>query len=274
MVNYILIDGSYYCFYRYHSLRKWWSNAHKDDPLGEPSQNEIFVDKFKKMYVENINKIAKKLGINKNEDVKILIGKDCPRNNIWRKQLYHEYKSNRDSNGNSDISYFFNLAYNELISDEIKILSHPVLEADDCIAIYSKWILDADPDSKIYIIASDNDYLQLIYNEENNISCNQIEIYNLAFKNLKDQISNKNCNLFCKILMGDVSDNIPPIMSKCGIKTAQKYDTNRELFNQLLDSNEQIKNKYTFNRTLMDFNCIPEQYINEFMLENNIFSNF
>ena len=77
-------------------------------------------------------------------------------------------------------------------------------------------------------------------------------------------------NLFCKILMGDSSDNIGGIMKKCGIKTAQKYNDNPELFNDLLDNNPEIREKYEFNRTLMDFNCIPQNLIDEFM-EANVF---
>jgi 5'-3' exonuclease len=271
MTNYILIDGSYYCFYRYYSLIRWWNNAHKDESLGVPSNNDIFINKFKKMYVENINKLSRKLNINKDEEIKIIIAKDCPRQDIWRKKIYNEYKSNRDDNY-SDISYFFRLAYEELIYDElinykINILSHPQLEADDCIAIYTKQLLNVDLNNKIYIIASDNDYLQLVYDDN---LCEHIKIYDLSFKNLKEQNSNKNCNLFCKILIGDKSDNIKSIMPKCGVKTAQKYDNNRELFNQLLENNENIREKYEFNRLLMDFNLIPENLINEFISMNNL----
>ena len=43
------------------------------------------------------------------------------------------------------------------------VLEHPSLEADDCIAITVKYILDKhdEPDLKIHIITSDMDYLQL-----------------------------------------------------------------------------------------------------------------
>ena len=33
MENYLFIDGSYYCFYRFHALLTWWKNAHRDEPL-------------------------------------------------------------------------------------------------------------------------------------------------------------------------------------------------------------------------------------------------
>jgi hypothetical protein len=46
--TFIFIDGSYFCFYRYHSLLTWWKNAFPNDNLEDPYQNEIFVEKFKK----------------------------------------------------------------------------------------------------------------------------------------------------------------------------------------------------------------------------------
>lgn len=276
MTTYIFIDGSYYCFYRYFSLVTWWKLAHKDEPLGSPCENEIFINKFKQIFVKSVGKILKNiteirnttlatntsLATNTTPNIKIIVGKDCRRSDIWRCQLYPEYKANRENN--NDIKYFFELAYDELYSQSNidKIINHPKLEADDCIAIYSKYLLETEPDCNIYIITSDNDYLQLAENEP------RINIYNLAFKNLKEQKSAKNCNLFCKILMGDLSDNIPGIIQKCGIKTAMKYNDNIESFNMLLNDNNEIREKYELNRTLMDFNCIPENLINEFK-ENN-----
>ena len=47
---FIFIDGSYFCFYRYHSLLTWWKNAYPEqsDVLLDPYNNEKFVEKFKK----------------------------------------------------------------------------------------------------------------------------------------------------------------------------------------------------------------------------------
>ena len=47
--TFIFIDGSYFCFYRYHSLLTWWKNAYPEeiDVLQDPYQNPKFVEKFK-----------------------------------------------------------------------------------------------------------------------------------------------------------------------------------------------------------------------------------
>ena len=57
--TFIFIDGSYFCFYRYHSLITWWKNAFplEQDALLNPIENEKFVEKFKKTFVDNIQKI-------------------------------------------------------------------------------------------------------------------------------------------------------------------------------------------------------------------------
>ena len=50
-MNYILIDGSYYCFYRYYAIHAWFKNAHREVTLEDPYKNELFVEKFKKMFI-------------------------------------------------------------------------------------------------------------------------------------------------------------------------------------------------------------------------------
>ena len=51
----ILIDLSYFIFYRYYALIGWWKLAKPDDDLGNPIENEVFVEKFKKTFIDKIN---------------------------------------------------------------------------------------------------------------------------------------------------------------------------------------------------------------------------
>ena len=57
MSTYLFIDGSYFCFYRFHALLTWWKNAHRDEPLEDPYNNVIFVEKFKKVFNEKLMKL-------------------------------------------------------------------------------------------------------------------------------------------------------------------------------------------------------------------------
>jgi 5'-3' exonuclease len=265
--TFIFIDGSYYNFYRYHSLLTWWKNAFPEDTecLSDPYQNPIFVEKFKKTFGENIRSLQKKLQIDKTINPILIVGKDCKRENIWRTKLFPQYKANR-ANGQEDGFMggpFFKMVYEEdlFIKAGAKyILKHPQLEADDCIAISVKHILHLFPECSVYIITSDKDYLQLAEP--------RIHLYNLAFKKLTDQKSSTNnakCDLFCKIITGDISDNITSVFPKCGPKTAMKYFENEQLFNIKLNSSEDFQKKYELNKTLIDFNNIPQELVSEFM---------
>ena len=117
-----------------------------------------------------------------------------------------------------------------------------------------------NPSCNIYIITSDKDYLQLAQD--------RVHLYNLAFKKLTDQKSctgNAECDLFCKILTGDVSDNIPSVFPKCGPKTAIKYFENKDLLDKKLQESEVYKNAYELNQRLIDFRNIPEELVQEFI---------
>jgi 5'-3' exonuclease len=265
--TFIFIDGSYFCFYRYHSLLTWWKNAYPEekDVLQDPYQNEKFVDKFKKTFIDNVQKIPKSLKLDKSINPIIIIGKDCKRENIWRNELFPNYKGNR-TNGPEDGFMggpFFKMTYDEKLfiqGGARTILTHPKLEADDCIAITVKHLLNTYPMCNIYIITSDKDYLQLA--EE------RVQLYNLAFKKLTEQKSctgDSSCDLFCKILTGDTSDNIPSVFPKCGPKTAIKYFENRDLLEKKLHESEIYRNAYKLNKTIIDFNNIPEELVQEFM---------
>ena len=272
--TFIFIDGSYFCFYRYHSLLTWWKNAYPEqtDVLLDPYQNEKFVEKFAKTFVENVEKIPKNLKIDKSINPIIIVGKDCKRENIWRNTIFPNYKGTR-ANGPEDGFMggpFFKMIYEDelFIKGGAKtILKHPQLEADDCIAITTKHLLETYPTCNIYIITSDKDYLQLA--EE------RVQLYNMAFKKLTEQKSssgNALCDLFCKIVSGDPSDNIPSVFPKCGPKTALKYFNDRDLFEKKLNESEEYQKQYELNRTIIDFNRIPEELVNEFMTSPKIYN--
>ena len=263
--TFIFVDGSYYNFYRYFALMQWWKNAYPEEPLDDPYQNEKFVEKFKKTHVENLQGLAKKLKIPKNVTPIIIVGRDCKRENIWRNEIFPQYKANR-ANGMEDGFMggpFFKMAYDEqlFIKGGAKaILSHPRLEADDCIALSVKHIANRYPQCHIYIITSDRDYLQL--------NAHNIDLYNLTFKNIaesKSSTGNPEDDLEIKIIMGDTSDNIPSVFPKCGPKTALKCIENPEFFKKKLEEKPEYAAQYELNKKLVNFSCIPDNLVEEFM---------
>jgi len=263
--TFIFVDGSYYCFYRYFALLQWWKNAYPDEPLDDPYQNEKFVEKFRKTFVDNLQQMPKKLKIKK-EPVKpiLIVGKDCKREHIWRNDIFKHYKANR-VNGPEDGFMggpFFKMAYEEELFQKggaKAILKHPKLEADDCIALSVKHLVHRYPKCHIYIITSDRDYLQL--------NADNVDLYNLTYKNIAEKNSTGNAedDLEIKIIMGDTSDNIPSVFPKCGPKTALKCIEDPEFFKKKMNDNPEYYKQYKLNQLLVNFNNIPENLVEEFM---------
>lgn len=262
----IHIDASYYIFYRFYAILQWWKVAKKDElldkPLDDPIDNEEFVEKFRSTFISKLKEIPKKCGLNvKKDKITMVVARDCNRSNIWRKEIYPEYKQTRD-HSNFKGKLFFKMAYDDNLFEKAGITTiyyHPKLEADDCIALSVKKILETSNNNCI-IIGSDHDYLQLVND--------RVKIINLKYKNVAD---GKNVshdakkNLFVKIVMGDVSDNIPGIFPKCGIITANKCYDNKEYFEK-----KQTSESYRLferNNKIINFDYIPQHLISEFHLQ-------
>lgn len=289
MKYYIIIDASYFILYRYHALKAWWGFSNKEIPLGDlPHENEEFMQKYTTTFREKLLEIIHKLKIkpvknkshkNDKNEIKYIIAKDCPRSNIWRHDIYDGYKGTREKSETS-ISFIFKHVFennlfllNDKIEDktiaDIQIVEYDRLEADDCVSLCVKYIknkytlITSDnipqdynivPDYNITIIASDIDYLQL--------ASENINVYNLKYNKIND--NNYELNLFIKIITGDKSDNISGIFKKCGPKTAAKYFENMDEFYKKVNESEVYKGLYERNKTLIDFNSIPEIFSNGF----------
>lgn len=282
--NIILVDGSYFVFYRFYALLSWWKLRHADTYEAvkvSPIDNPEFVSQFNKLCKASLLNIHKQFNKtdNKNKQTKntlkeqkepvLCIAKDCRRSDIWRMAHFPEYKGTRDKV--ETIPPFFKYFYETIIPEtQHIILESPCLEADDCIAItiniISTYLVIHNislQEKKFIIIASDNDYLQLL-------SKDKTKLYDLKFTNLGE----KRCPdgdydfaLFCKIINGDKSDNISSVFSKQLNQTKMKqlYLNINEVGNKNNEQKEQYresilgihKSKYELNEMLVDFKHIP-----------------
>jgi 5'-3' exonuclease len=267
-VSFLFIDGSYFCFYRYHSIIRWWKSAYPETPIEDPFKNEQFVEKFRKTFVDTVRNLTKNLKLTLENPI-LIVGKDCKRENIWRNEFYDKYKATRNKEDGFMGGPFFKMVYEDKLFQEggvRAILTHPKLEADDCIAISVKHILQNIPNASVTIITSDKDYLQL--------AGPRVKIFNLAFKNISEAThgGTAEADLFCKIVMGDSSDNITSVLKKCGPKTALKCFQDRGYFDERMKK-ENAYEKFELNQKIIDFNCIPQNLIDEFIQsENSIYS--
>ena len=276
---FILVDTSYWIFYRYFAILQWWKHANPDDDLNNnPYNNKEFLDKFIKTFVDSLENFKKKQKLHKQRSkpatpCTIIAARDCPRSEIWRNKLYNAYKETRDKDDSFNGGPFFKHIYNNnnklLYEAGVNhVLRFPNLEGDDIIAICKKHIREKYPEARIIILANDHDYCQLLDDY-----CDIINFQNKNLRESKKVFVEPDKNLFYKIVLGDKSDNILPIFKKCGVKTCEKYYTNKEVFLEELTKDSGAKEKYELNRKLVDFNEIPETLISDLKKEINIIIN-
>lgn len=263
----ILVDTSYTSFYRFFATLRWYSFNNPDEfklknnNIYDWSTDNIFMEKYEKMYLNSIIKLIGSIIFDESE---IIFCMDSPKNLLWRTDILSNYKLDRlDLSEKSNYKGVFNYTYNKIIPniiDKYKNISSILIdkvEADDIIASICMYNKIHNPDKLIYIISGDKDFLQL--------GRQNIIFYNYKLKNpliLTEEEALLELNK--KILFGDKSDGISSIFPK-GFKTKLKNELllNINKLTEFLDKNEDIKNKYKMNQLLIDFNFIPIKYQEE-----------
>ena len=252
----ILVDTSYYVFYRYFATYRWYSFQHKskENPEEYIQNNESeFNEALFKHFDGDIGKLCKKW---KTTTDNIIFCKDCPRNDIWRLGLYPQYKQSRTTHKNFNPEAF-PVLYQKI--DQFKVVSMTSLEADDIAYLTHQTLRECGCTNKIIFITNDNDYIQM--KDDNN------EIYNLEGKgkNICERSSTTPDKvLLSKIINGDKSDNILPV----------KMPMSKAFLNQCLEMKEDdlastidelnINDKFALNQQLIDFRFIPVDKQREF----------
>lgn len=263
----IFIDGSYYIFYRFFATNFWFKKQeHTKDESSNITKNEIFMDKYKKIFGQTLEDLVKRHNVSWDN---LVFVKDCSRDEIWRHQHYDSYKSTRDATVSSEFDgEIFKYTYAHLLPSLMKkygfhFLDHPKMEADDVIAVCHQYIRTNNSNAEIIIITNDNDYIQL--------SDDHTQIYNLQNKRIEERVKQEPAlYLEYKIILGDKSDNIPSIMKKVGPKTAEKLATNPQAMQEFFSKNPEALKQYNINRTLIDFNYIDKKVRESLMRQLNI----
>lgn len=199
----------------------------------------------------------------------------CDSSPYWRKEFFPHYKAHRAKDREeSDIDW-------DSIKDFIKdlrqdleevfpypVVRHPGAEGDDCIGIITKYLqteVDLTDDNplatlsgskpNVLIVSSDHDYLQL-----------------QKYKGVKQwapmqkkYIVNSDPNfLIDKIITGDKGDGVPSVlMADDWLVNGEGRATPvtkavKEKFKSYDTLSDEEKKRYDRNRTLIDFDCIPD----------------
>ena len=209
----ILVDTSYWLYYRYFALRTWYKKAFPDttrdanfDMEHNWLEDTIFMNKFRKLFIDNIKTLVRKY---KSVMTNVVFCIDCSYKDIWRNTLVSDYKATRPESlkkkGFNSFNVFAYMKKDYLpelqVQYGVKILYHSKCEADDVIGHLAPYLISSGF-PMIYIIANDNDYLQI---------CNtRIKMIkgNMESSSTEYNVNTGEKYLIRKILLGDVSDNI------------------------------------------------------------------
>lgn len=189
--------------------------------------------------------------------------------NSWRKDIFPYYKANRSENRQKDgldwdeIFSWLNAMYEDLRDIfPYKTLKINRCEADDIIAVIcmKNGVFLNDGTEKFLIMSKDHDFKQLHYFSN---------VYQYDNTNKKYIVeSNPEEALKVHIMRGDSGDGVPNILStedtfvakkRQKVFTAKRMEHYSILANRLAEP--EIQSRYLMNKKLVDFNEIPEDFV-------------
>lgn len=248
--------------------------------IGHKASAMVIKDKSE-VDVEDILKPIHKLlirSINIAGDIEeIILAIDSSSN--WRYTYFPNYKAKRTKTrkeSNFDWKSYYK-AIDTIVEEyktnsTMKVIKVDKAEADDVIAVLTKYKLHNNTDKTVSIISSDKDYFQLYHRYPNQVT--QFSPASSSWINYEEE----NLSIVEHILRGDYADGIPNILTdddvyiKEGKKSKALASTNpkvkawlnmsySELMNHFLKTNleeESIRNNFKRNVRLIDMNAIPK----------------
>ena len=199
----------------------------------------------------------------------------CDGRKYWRKEYFEHYKASRKKSREAshlDWKLIFD-TLSEMRTDLAQYFPYKVIhvdraEADDVIAVLTKWVQDnelvteglVEESQKVLILSSDKDFKQLqLYPNVKQWSPMQKKYITATKQEIRDFMVEH-------IVKGDSGDGVPNILSKddtfvsgerqkvMSAKRLQEFIENGEAACR----NDEEKRNYARNQTLVDFFFIPE----------------
>jgi 5'-3' exonuclease len=284
----ILIDTSYFVYFHGFGVWEWYKREFgtkhiPDDGSFDPMSDPEFKAMYKKRFLTKIFNAVQNdvVFFDRGELVFCL---DCSKKKIWRNDIFPEYKIKRKTCKKRKFSWnnIFNYTINNIIPEYqekygCRVFSNPVAEGDDIIAVLANHVYDHNICKDTIIITSDGDITQLSDKATIITLKGEKKTYQSVMdkKKFKEQIEwTPELFIIHKSIMGDSSDEIPPIIPGVGPKRALKYINNIELLEKLFVENTDAKTKFARNTQLIDFQYIPKEIkdyvIAEFTDENEL----
>ena len=118
--NIVIIDSSYYNFYRFFATLIWYnySPERKEEAIGVSwINNPIFMTTYEKKWFENIHKICKQFKVKESD---LIFARDG--SNAWRYSIYPAYKHKKyiESPFNNNRRFYFGLKCFQKRKDDIE----------------------------------------------------------------------------------------------------------------------------------------------------------
>lgn len=275
-----VIDGTYMMYYTIFSAQRKFESLYPDDArilfpdpetvdqenLPCPTVSQQYLRVLKETFIDKCNGIESVLRNNfqdilDDSEVDFIFALDSGLKHSFRKEKFPEYKAQRK---------LIKRSYNVFaVKDYIEKVLFPDLdihgiygynlvrvdgaEADDVIACVMMGFTNYR--TRI-LFASDHDFCQLEGVRQFDLSGKEV-IPTITRSKGKITLTPKEAKMV-KILSGDSSDNIPAV--KNGIGKVRAYDLihNKDKLKEFLVKNQDAAKQYILNRTLVDFNMIPD----------------
>lgn len=241
---FVLVDLGYLTFYRYHATMRW---LEFQKTLDQELTETYILDLFRRHLVAQLNKLQKKY-----KQAAFLFCKDEHQAHVWRRQLYPDYKGTRGVA--DDLVRKLQSTVLECVSQYGKVLACAQLEADDIAYLAVKQIRACQPNAEIIVVTSDRDYLQMVDDK--------VQLVDGTGKWITGS-GDAVVDLWTKIIMGDKSDNIPPITKGCGKKTAAELATDPCKLREYVEK-KRCADELARNETLVSFAKIPNDLVQLF----------
>lgn len=250
----LLIDASYFCYYRFTATSSWFAKMKRIGPITDCHlDNQVFKDYYSNQFNNTITKLKTKFKTDR-----IYWFGDCPQDQIWRHQHYDGYKGHRGGE-NPTIEQVFGYSFDHLIPNNL-LIKVPSAEGDDCLAVCAQMYQQKYPANTINIVSGDSDFLQLVNHNVKLISLRnkmeetpiQIKIGTGKSKRLIEM--DGPTYLKTKILMGDKTDGITPVFDGCGPVKAYQLASNQQEFDQeIIDDKLE---RFKLNQLMISFDHI------------------
>ena len=245
--TWLLVDASYVAYYRVHALRTWCKHARKEECDAVLSASG---DLLRQRVHANLDALVRQT--NARAVVVCVDGRA-----EWRRAIYSGYKATRPplSPAMRDAVALAVRAAREYAPAYAPavVLHHPELEADDIVHYVARAAAAAAAGAAVTVVANDRDYLPLT-------QLAAVRVIDAKGRPMPAGPVPPHLALSFKLLVGDKSDNVPPVAPRVGQKTAMRLLLHEgALLRQKLEGEWAVA--YARNRALMDNARLPPELL-------------